>query len=874
MDADFGFQMDTDIDICRRWVFTRLLHRVNDHCDITFYQRFSWWFKRPLLSAFLRQLTPAYWKRKQSFARVKLIFARNVFEAKEKAGDRLRASRVFWEVGKKIGIASIEAFGLVVGFHFLWIALMRFQFISHFQIEDSVAVNFTTTLSLIAATLLGLYFAAVSTVISNAYARVPGDIRVLIAEEQVSRVYFRVLTLFAAVPMLLLGFASHGFKIDPLNMVFVCLLGLFAVFSFITLGIRTFQFFDPTAILPFLRENFARAVIAATPSGYNWRDAAFQNYQQRQAERYLGSASNLISLAVSDEQVSGRALSDIANSLFHMLCFYSGNKSRIPPSSHWFRRRNRHKDWLLSDYNEVSIALQTGTVLRPELVPDANWVEDDIAKQLSRIIAELQKRNDTSACMSVAQSLHWYCRTAPIFGASEEALRMIQALSPKLQALSATALDAKEFDLVVHSLAIADTSCASFVEVILATARGFGRLDANLLQKQLAQIKWTDRKSVSLEGAPAPVAVELEKLASQFEFEIKVEGKIVTPAWWSVEVVAFATVLEIQKFLRDAIEQAERMFNNEAAEQFKAKRYLLVAQIVARGLEACSKCSDQFSTLEQLVDRLTKLDFSKNWEWPKIDWAEHQQKIQKLRNRLIAYLSRSSLLLDETVTDDRLPDYFGQAYSIIANECLLALFMGDKTRFDELFVKYFHIALKASERLRQRFLANDARNIWVSGDPVIDLLAISGYALLATELDGVPFKDTVVQRWEAYFQGFKKEDEQRIIELLGAFAERGTFRSPPRELIRIQWQQRWEGMLRERGLTGMHDYFMPEVQHHSLLIKLFAGRHGLERAQELFLASHIFSRPNAKGLKIPRAVNEMQDSLRRMQEDAGQNQSE
>lgn len=847
---------------------------MKDHCDITLFQRFFYLLKKPLLSAFLRQLTPVYWKRKQSFARFKLFLAKNVFEATEKAGDSLRASKVFWEVGKKIAIATIAAFGLVVGVHVLWIALIRFQFFAHFKIEDPVAITFTTTLAKIGATLLGLYFAAISTVISNAYAQVPGDIRVLIAQEQVSRVYFRVLTLFAAVPMLLLGFASYGFPIDPLNMLFVCLLGLFAVFSFITLGIRAFHFFDPTSILPFLKENFARAVIAATPSGYNWRDAAFQNYQQRQAERYLGSASNLISLAVSDERISGRALSDIANSLFHMLCLYSGYKSRIPPSSHWFRRRNRHKEWLLSDYHEVDIALRTGTVLRPELVPDANWVEDDTTKQLVRIIAELQKRNDTSAGMSVAQSLHWYCRTASIFGAFEEALRMIQVLSPKLQSLSSAALDSKEFDLGVHSLAIDDMCCASFVEVILATARGFGRFDAHLLQKQLANIKWTDPASVSLDAAPAPVAAEIEKLASQFAFELQVEGKIVTPAWWSVEVVAFAIVAEIGKFLRAAIEQAERIFKNEAVEQLKAKRYLLVAQIVARGLEACSKCSDQFAMLAKLVDRLTQLDLSKDRDWPNIDWAEHQQRIQTLRNRLIAYLSRASLLLDETLTDDRLPDYFGHAYSIVANECVFALFTADKSRFDALFTKYFHFALKASDRLRQRFLAKDTRNIWVSGDPVTDLLAISGYAILASELNGVPFKDIVARCWETYFQGLKKDDEQRVITLLGAFAERAMLRTPPRELIRIQWQQRWEAMLREQGLTNMQDYFMPEVQHKSPLIKLFAGSHGLERAQDLFLASHIFSRPNAKGLKIPRAVSEMQDSLTSMQEDAGQNKGE
>jgi hypothetical protein len=71
----------------------------------------------------------------------------------------------------------------------------------------------------------------------------------------------------------------------------------------------------------------------------------------------------------------------------------------------------------------------------------------------------------------------------------------------------------------------------------------------------------------------------------------------------------------------------------------------------------------------------------------------------------------------------------------------------------------------------------------------------------------------------------------------------------------------------------MNDYFIPEVRHHSPLIKLFAGRHGFERSQDLFLASYIFNRPNAKGLEIPHAISEMQDLLQRMQDDAGQNKS-
>ena len=842
---------------------------MNDLQPFGFFRNLGWRLNNPLLKAFLRQLSFSYWKRKLAWARLRLFFNKNIFGAKEAFGNRLQASRVYFEVGKRIVFSAAEAFVLVLIFHYLSRFVGRVYFFAALKINETVAVQLVTTFAQVAATLLGLYFAAISTVISSAYARVPGDIRILIAEEQVSRVYFKILTLFAAVPILLSGFNTYGFRIDILNFVFVCVLGLFAVFSFITLGIRAFQFFDPTAILPFLQQKFVRIVIAATPAGFNWQNPAFQNYQQRQAEKLLNSCENLISLAASDERLSGRTLTDIANALFHIGCYYSGQKSKISPSSQWFRRRYRHKEWLLTDYNEVSIALQTGTVLRPETVPDNDWIEDSISGQLTRIIEELQKRNELSACMGVAETLHWYCRIAPNLGAFKEAVRMLQVLSPKLQAMSASAPDAAKLDdLSIRSLAIADVSCASFVEVVLASTQAFGRFDAPLLKKKVEQIRWDKPETVVMEGAPALLVAELKKLESQFNFELRVEGRVVSPAWWGIEASALAVVTEIRGFVISIMEQAESMFGQEAVNQLKVKRYLLVAQIVARGLEACSKCSHQFREIEALVGRLEKLNCSKDLRWPEIDWKDIQERIGSLRKRLIACLSRSSLLLDQFPSDDRLPDYFGQAYSIIADDCIIALLTSDKERFDDLFGKYFALALKASQRLRDRFLAKDSQNLWVSGDPVIDLLAISGYAILATELDGVRFIDSVTQRWDAYFTGLGQKEEQRTIDLLGAFSERATFRTPPRELIRITWQQRWEGLLRERGLTDSYDFLTPRVQHPSKLIKCFAGRHSLERTQHLFLASQVFTRPNAKDLKPPREVRQMQTTLQRLRETA------
>jgi hypothetical protein len=137
--------------------------------------------------------------------------------------------------------------------------------------------------------------------------------------------------------------------------------------------------------------------------------------------------------------------------------------------------------------------------------------------------------------------------------------------------------------------------------------------------------------------------------------------------------------------------------------------------------------------------------------------------------------------------------------------------------------------------------------------------------MLVTELEGVRFIDPVIQCWNDYFTKMGPKDERRVIELLGLSAEGMAMRTPPRELIRIGWQQKWEGMLRARGLADSYDFIRPRVRHRSPLVNYFARGYSFSKVQHLFLASYIFSRESAKGIKVPRRVKEMQDALQRIQ---------
>ena len=55
----------------------------------------------------------------------------------------------------------------------------------------------------------------------------------------------------------------------------------------------------------------------------------------------------------------------------------AAEQASVSQRSYWFRRQYEHKSFLTTDFTETSIALQTGTALRPKEVPDLLWFEKE-----------------------------------------------------------------------------------------------------------------------------------------------------------------------------------------------------------------------------------------------------------------------------------------------------------------------------------------------------------------------------------------------------------------------------------------------------------------------------------------------------------------
>ena len=337
--------------------------------------------RSPRLLYYELQFRPWFWRHRENLQR-RLFQLRALRSKGQSSAQKFQSAlSIFGQLVSIIMWRMLGAIIVVSGLMFIdkafgsWLA-------NALPLNAEAQLNYLSTLGQVSAAFLALYFTALSVVISTTYSRVPGDIRGFIMREEVGSFYFKVLAQFAAVVTVMLAALVLKFPVGPLNMLFVTLFCLFSIFCFAVLGVRAFEYFDPTSLLPSVGRDAQRAIELVLVGSQHWKDRSFQAHHYRQAHELANSYGNLVTLGVQSGAPDGGGLKEIAAHLLVVLRFYCERKCKIPSASYWFARTYKHKDWLLSSYSEVGIALETATALQPEAVPNHLWLEEQLAQVL------------------------------------------------------------------------------------------------------------------------------------------------------------------------------------------------------------------------------------------------------------------------------------------------------------------------------------------------------------------------------------------------------------------------------------------------------------------------------------------------------------
>ena len=788
---------------------------------------------------------------------------------------------------------AVLAFILVVGLELferrvlMPVGIFQKYLITYIRLDSSTYTNILSTLAQISGVFLGLYFTAISIVASTIYARLQRDIRDLLMREKVGNQYIRVVALLGGVTIISLAACALGVKLGFLNLLLVTLTGVVAIFSFVVLGMRAFYFFDPTALVDYLARDLLRSIHGSTLKGFQWRDSSFQDHYRRQADDLLKTYINVVHLASSEEHLRGRPLTELVLRALALLELYAQEKRGIPTDSYWFRRIRRHRNWLVSDYTQIDIALRTGTALQPEIVPDQMWFESNIEQIVTKTMEALLKQNELSNSITIIDSLQ---RTLALLGerlAIEEALHLFKAVKPLVQAKIhkwslTVGSSEQEVEQLALALALTDSIGIGLINTLLGFSKRLDKITSESFGNGIDKIAWGKAKEIYTIDMPRDVIAQLEYLNKGLEFERKLEDRAISPPWYQKQIAALGFVRFLSGAVGDLVKELEGTFANECDTLVQEKRYVFAAQLIQRGLESCNKFLVHIGEAKACYDRINLLRKVEDIPWPSIDWENLDRRIRNVQERLVVAFGQSSNALAALPKSKYLPDYFGQAYSVLAEECYKSMATGNEALFQKIFPSFFAASWSAYNLLLQELGDRDERTkIVFSSEPIVDLLELSGYALIYTELGGKQFWNMVKELWDNYLSSITAP--QAISKFLMAVVEyrSSLFAILPRDLGRTSWKQDLTRRLEEQGLLddrSAHPFLRKKrtTTKHSIAIirALTRSRYVFEDPQDIFLALYLLPRPEAAGCEMPRRAESFNRTFQREQASNSLNENE
>ena len=739
-------------------------------------------------------------------------------------------------------------------------------------IDPQSYANYIRTLAQIAGIFLGLYFTAVNVVSSTIYSKVSGDIRDLFIREVSNNIYLQLIITFIIATIVSLSTSTLGYQLGHLNFYFLIILGFLVVVGFFIYGLKAFFLFDPSRLSTPLISDILSWLQAVSPKGFKWQDQSFQAFHQRNAEAALRTYYNIIQMVGSDEHLQLESLLRFGVKALNLLQIYAQIKPCIPSESFWYRRIIQHQDWLASESSTIDLAMQTGTIIRPKAKPDMMWFESDIEKIVISALKNLINHEDYNNAYKLEDSL-W--RTLDIlaenlsidesfhlFNAMKEIV-FIQAHNTKIDL---TNLSKNEQDLR-PIIGLIDLYGLALISIILGLSRRIMAMNSESFGKSIAEINWDRPNDIYEKAFPRPIIQDLEQIQKGLKFEIAVEGQIISPLWYQQQLAVRSLMTFLTKAIERLVDELESSFDKEAELLIKEKRYIIAAELIQRGLEACSKFDNNFGDAKSSFESFDKLRKIDDIKWPLPKWEELDVRINAIRENLVLSSAKILYPLAELNLSESIPDYFGQGYFLVADECYNTMKSGNENRFKEIFPHFFIACLCAHDRETTR-LENCDSNIrfGISNEPFLDLFAISGVAIIYSELDSKNFWNLVKPLWDNYYIDHKDDamplskyfkavfDYSRSINSMYTFPYQHSS-------LRLEWKKDLEQQLNNHGLLEDDDTYyprkneLPKLNHPSEIIRVIARKNlDFVELEEFFFALYIMRRPEAKEINWSRTT--------------------
>jgi hypothetical protein len=854
------------------------------------YHTLKRWIHTPLQRKYEWQSSSRYWSLLHRWKYIEFWFKKRIFELSKRLDSTNESFSIFRTILKSISlqiflaiflVAMLEIIERLLSIHSGVIEQFLPNMVYHrlalifnqIQIDSGTFTSILGILAQIAGIFLGLYFTAISIVISTIYPDAPSDVRSLLLQEKIGNTYLKNIALLGGVAIFLLALNTLGFRPGILNLFLIIFLGLIAIFSFVIIGTRTFNFFDPAALVRLLIPNLHRLIHSAGPSEFQWQDPPFQSHYQEQAENRLNTYLNILSLAIKKE-APRKTLSELAYHALYLLRSYAEEKSHIPSNSYWFKRTYKYQGWLTAGYPSVNIAISTGTTLQPKTVPDMMWFEARIEEIITKIMQTFFENGEIRNAYELFNEMQNTMNFLAENFAIEESIHLFKVS----ELIVCTQIHEMKLDIDD----LEDNDEQSRLKIGLVDLYGLGLMNilvdfSKRLQKTtdsfasgISKIKWNQPKTIYTTILPRKVVEQLEHIQECLEFELEVEGHIISPLWYQQQTGALAFVNFLSRIVDDLIKELESVFADEVEALISNKQYVFAVQLIQRGLEACEKFRVHLREIKKCFNQLVDLQRVENITWPIIEWDNLDKRINDVNEKLFIAFAQTIPISAKFPQPGKWPDYFGQAYCVLSDRCSQAMFRDNELLFQKIFPPFFNSCSLAYDRTLDQLRGYDETiRFDFSTESIEDMLEISGYAIIYSELEGRKYWEIARKEWDDWFA--RHPDPKVLLKFIYSVIELRESRLAffPRDDYRVNWKQSLEQRLRkEKLLDGIScRYPVPDddslPQHPSAIIRaLIDGRHLAHDPKYVFIVVYLSKRPEAGNFELTELAKSFAESLR------------
>jgi hypothetical protein len=832
--------------------------------------------RHPALRAYFLRSTTTYWALRGRWERhafaVRRLFSQSLHEARRGGESLYLLAQVVRAVLRPALLAVLLTQVLGFGERLLVGTAPRFHLWAraHTPSRDLYS-TFLDSSAQIAGVFIGLYFTTISLVASTSYKDVPREVRAAVVGEKVGSVYLQILATLCSVALMLQVAQAGRFGWSPgfLNFSLVACLSVASVFSFVVLGKRAFEFFDPATLSASLARDFMVAVKAATTAGLHHRDRSFQHSYQRQAVRSLATLHAVTRLCIQGDQSTVASTLVVYQQGLLLLRLYLSFKPEIPVDSYWFLRVQRHQSWLLTDSSSLEMAVKTHSVLMPKEEPDRDWVETALIGITNDALRSLVSKGELERLAEASESANEALVALVEHFELEQALQYHVQLSGHAAAVAraeaATEADERARWMSVRALVYGPTTIAATI------ARRAERVDDDMVRRLAERVTARGSDLVAKVAVPGEVREMLSSLAQTLRFENAAEGRRVTPSWFLEYMIASAFVRFLSRALLPVVAAVDTTYAPVASSLLSDGRAVEAATVIQVGLEAVQRLATHSERLRQCRERL--LDFDSDVaevEYPEVDVEAIMLALEKSGRALRQLLAQTAPKLVASPASSSRPDEFGHAYTILANASVDAIVAEDVDAFAEVFPPFVQLAVLAQRRIHPELEQYNAQTQMVfMSDPLLDLLDVSGYAAFRGRLGPSRFSDLVQRAWGLLLRSNGEALAKAIMASVDARS-----RSPlmsARGLIRTSWNRVFTDQMVAEGWMRAEYGYREEVRQEPLdaAVRAYFKQGRFAVVGHYFVAAELLAYAPFQSLAQPRVVQQAIAEIQRKAERRG-----